>query len=786
MMTIRRERLKEGAILMEKRKSAIEKVVIEGRSYDHEEFEPTFINFFFGRNGAGKSTISEMIQADTGLTWRSGQTADNYNVLAYDQQFISDHFSNFDDLAGVFTLNKVNIETQKKLDQLAKDKDKLLGVLGKKNEAIDQKTQARTDLKTESQTRMMRLTDVVRKKFELAMTGKKIAKTFCPEVERKQPVQHTEDEIMELYSVAYEKNAQTYPLLKKSNEYPGKYDLSGASLLSDPIVSTSDTQFARVMEKLGNTDWVKEGHAKYLKKADGICPFCHNPLDHQHFEKELRDCFDEEYQDSVDAVAAFQSAYTSMTGEMIRVLDENTSSDFPRADFTVYKEKLERLKTIIQNNLQLIQKKVDKPAERGELQDIDTLVGELDAIIDKINALIKINNDAYSKKKETKIKCDKMLWEHLAFLVKDEIADYKAKDDAIASEIKTIEKEKGILRQSYLEKEAEAKKESGNTVNTDEAYESMNAMLKDSGFQGFSLRKKPGTKNRYEVVRDGNKPVKKLSEGERNFIAFLYFYHLVKGSGTADAAIITSSGEITDTTDRRDKIVVIDDPVTSMDSGTLFIVSSMVREMITVCHNNIEVLHPDITGSYIKQIFILTHNAYFHREVTYNMVDYYDCVTFYMVRKTDNHSSITPCIEKAKELSEDDRNINPVQNAYTALWTEYQELTSSIPLLNVIRRILQYYFLELCGYQGSNIRDIILKKYKPEFITKRADGTIDDTDYHLASSMLSYIDNECSFIDGFNLVQESVDPEQYRKVMKKIFEKLDQSQHYRMMTHKKV
>lgn len=771
---------------MEKRKSAIEKVVIEGRSYDHEEFEPTFINFFFGRNGAGKSTISEMIQANTGLTWRSGQTADDYNVLAYDQQFISNHFSNFDDLAGVFTLNKVNIETQKKLDQLAKDKDKLLGELGKKNEAIDQKSQARADLKTDSQTRMMRLTEAVRKKFELAMTGKKIAKTFCPEVERKQPVQHTEDEIMELYSVAYEKNAQTYPLLKKSNEYPGKYDLSGASLLSDPIVSTSDTQFARVMEKLGNTDWVKEGHAKYLKKADGICPFCHNPLDHQHFEKELRDCFDEEYQDSVDAVAAFQSAYTSMTGEMIRVLDENTSSDFPRADFTVYKEKLERLKTIIQNNLQLIQKKVDKPAERGELQDIDTLVGELDAIIDKINALIKINNDAYSKKKETKIQCDKMMWEHLAFLVKDEIADYKAKDDAIASEIKTIEKEKGILRQNYLEKEAEAKKESGNTVNTDEAYESMNAMLKDSGFQGFSLRKKPGTKNRYEVVRDGNKPVKKLSEGERNFIAFLYFYHLVKGSGTADAAIITSSGEITDTTDRRDKIVVIDDPVTSMDSGTLFIVSSMVREMITVCQNNIEVLHPDITGSYIKQIFILTHNAYFHREVTYSMVDYYDCVTFYMVRKTDNHSSITPCIEKAKELSEDDRNINPVQNAYTALWTEYQELTSSIPLLNVIRRILQYYFLELCGYQGSNIRDIILKKYKLEFITKRADGTIDDTDYHLASSMLSYIDNECSFIDGFNLVQESVDPEQYRKVMKKIFEKLDQSQHYRMMTHKKV
>ena len=768
---------------MEKRKSAIEKVIIEGRSYDHEEFEPTFINFFFGRNGAGKSTISEMIQANTGLTWRSGRTADDYNVLAFDQQFISDHFSNFDDLAGVFTLNKINIETQKKIDQLGKDKEKLLADMGKKNEVIEQKGQARISLKSDSQTRMMRLTDTVRKKFELAMSGKKITKTFCPEVEKKQPVEHTEEEIMELYAVAYEKSAQIYPLLKKSDEYPGKYDLSGASYLGESIVSTSDTKFARIMEKLGNTDWVKEGHTKYLKKADGICPFCHNPLDHQHFEKELKECFDEEYQDSVNAVASFQFAYSSMTEEIIRILEGNTSSEFPRADFTVYKEKLERLKTIIQNNLQLIQKKVEKPAEKVTLRDIDALISEIDTIIADINTQIQANNDAYSKKRETKIKCDKLLWEYLAFLVKDEIADFKTKDDAIAEEIKTLEKEKGLLRQSYLDKDAEIKAESGNTVNTDEAFESMNIMLKDSGFQGFSLRKKPGVKNRYEVVRDGNKPVKRLSEGERNFIAFLYFYHLVKGSGAADAAIITSTGKVTDVTDRRDKIVVIDDPVTSMDSGTLFIVSSMVREMISVCHNNIEVLHPDITGTYIKQIFILTHNAYFHREVTYNMVEYYDCVTFYMVRKTDNHSSITPCIEYAKELSDDDKNVNPVQNAYTALWTEYQELQSSIPLLNVIRRILQYYFLELCGYQGGNIRDIILKKNKAEFIKKRADGSIDDMDYHLASSMLSYIDNDYSFIDGFNLIQESVEPKQYRKVMKKIFDKLGQSQHYRMMTH---
>ena len=551
-------------------------------------------------------------------------------------------------------------------------------------------------------------------------------------------------------------------------------------MLGEPILSTSDTKFARLMKKIGNTDWVKEGHTKYMKAADGLCPFCHKELDHT-FEDDIKACFDEQYQEDVDAIKTFKIAYDGRTKELLRIFDGNLDSDFPRADFTIYKEKLERLRTIISANADQVDKKLEKPAEVVTLQEIDSIVAEIDVIVTDINKQIKTNNDAFTKKKETKVKCDRFIWEQLAYLVKDEVADCKKKTDAIDAEIKTIEAAKATIRQQYLDKDAEIRAESNKTVNTDDAFESINSMLRDSGFQGFSLRKKPGVKNRYEVVRDGDKPVKRLSEGERNFIAFLYFYHLVRGSGKADSAIIGTDGNIQDVTDTRDKIVVIDDPVSSMDSGTLFIVSSMVREMINVCHNNIELLNPEVTGTYIKQIFILTHNAYFHREVTYNQVDYFDCVSFYMIRKTDNHSSITLSWREAKELSEDDVNVNPVQNAYTALWSEYKELNSSIPLLNVIRRILEYYFMELCGYQGTGMRDTILKINKKEFIRTREDGSIDDTDYHLAYSMLSYIDNDHSFVDGFNLVQDAVDPDQYRSVMKKIFEHMGQGQHYDMM-----
>ena len=97
---------------------------------------------------------------------------------------------------------------------------------------------------------------------------------------------------------------------------------------------------------------------------------------------------------------------------------------------------------------------------------------------------------------------------------------------------------------------------------------------------------------------------------------------------------------ITDGRDMRDKIVVIDDPVSSMDSSTLFIVSSLVRQMISICLNNVTLGEKPEKGDYIKQIFILTHNAYFHREVTVNQEKNYLRESFYLITKYDNKTVI--------------------------------------------------------------------------------------------------------------------------------------------------
>lgn len=125
-----------------------------------------------------------------------------------------------------------------------------------------------------------------------------------------------------------------------------------------------------------------------------------------------------------------------------------------------------------------------------------------------------------------------------------------------------------------------------------------------------------------------------------------------------------------------------------MDSDTLFIVSTIVREMIRVCYNKTDYRSQMVLGDYIKQIFILTHNVYFHREVTYHQGNKYKSVNFYIIRKSDNISSVKLCDRKNEKILTEREN-NPVHNSYVSLRGELRSLDVPIPVWNVICQLLE-------------------------------------------------------------------------------------------------
>ena len=752
--------------------SAIENITLNRATFtDVPVADLTFVNFFYGNNGAGKSSIAHAIEEDDGVVWADGKSADDYDVLVYNQDFINENFVNYGDLKGVFIFGEEDIEAKKRIAELTEEKKKKSDAKVAAGEDYKQKTAGVDAALTQFQDACFSKTADIRKRFEKCMDGKKQKRNFAEAVlGEKTPKEHDLPELERLYGVAFDDTARAYAEFKKAGATTYG-SLPGKELLDKVIVSSSDTPFARFLKALGSTasDWVRDGHTHFSGSAGGKCPYCQQKLP-ANFENEIAATFDAQYQQDIRDLGQFQSTYGRETADIVRVLQTNTADAMPSLDLKAYQEKLSLLESKFEVNRQRIAEKVKEPSKTVSLEDTDTLLLEIGAMIDDINKLIKANNDVTAAKKSSKEKCKTEIMQYLAFMLADEVTSYKDEVARLEKEIKEITERGTLLRKEIGELIREISELNKHNANTEAAIDSINKILRDSGFQGFSIRAKDGVENVYEIVRENGTVAENLSEGERNFIAFLYFYHRVRGSMNSE--------------ELKEKIVVIDDPVSSMDSTALFIVSAIVREMINVCRNNTEYLNPQVPGDYIKQLFILTHNVYFHREVTYQQVGYYNCTSFYMIRKNDNVSTVKLCKRQNKEIPSEEENYNPVQNSYAALWDELRDLHSTIPALNVMRRILEYYFLQLCGYDGSDLRSIVLeKKENREKFIKQVEGEKPDmTDYQLASSLLAYINNPNGISDGLNYVEDCEDAEAYKRVFQMIFNALGQSQHYKMMT----
>ena len=240
--------------------------------------------------------------------------------------------------------------------------------------------------------------------------------------------------------------------------------------------------------------------------------------------------------------------------------------------------------------------------------------------------------------------------------------------DSLVAQISTAEKDKTAKAE-----EIQALERSITSIQP--TVNDINKILKGFGFRNFSIEATDS--NHYRIRReDGTDAKETLSEGERSFITFLYFYHLLKGNDT--------SSRVT-----RDRVVVFDDPVSSLDSDILFVVCSLIRQLLADVRKK---------QGQIKQVFVLTHNVYFHKEITYNKDrtegKAFKDETFWTIRKVNGLSTIQ------------NHKSNPITTAYALLWSEVREKNlASQTIQNTLRRILEHYFRILGGISYDGILD---------------------------------------------------------------------------------
>lgn len=774
----------------EKIPSEIRKIVLNEKSYagTNTTVYPTFINYFFGNNGTGKSTLARAIKSGAGIEYAPGKTAADYNPLVFNQDFIDHNMHSYHNMPGVFTINERNAEILRQIDEQTALQTEAGRLLTEANANKAKKLTEKEELLKQFRKSCWDGCEDLRTAFEKTQGGKQKQKQFTDAVIAATPIEHDETELQRLYDSAYSDTAKAYTPFTEIPDIRVLDSVTERDVLGISIVNTSDTDFARFLQRVGSTEWVRAGHEAFHEKSEGRCPYCSQGLP-DNFEEVLAASFDDQYAENLARLNGFLESYRNAANSLFVALQRIPEDLYPAIVIKSYTDKLNELKAIIAGNIETVRKKIEKPALTVVIEDTAAALQELSDIIAGFNRLIAENNAIVAAGPRKKNECTDKVFQLMAFRMQTVIETYNRNKADLDTEEAALEGMASTQSATLERVRAEIKRLRSRTVETNTAKDSINRMLHDCGFQGFELhesRPEPqrivrpdGTEetvmvappNTYDVVRtDTGDIASDLSEGEKNFIAFLYFYHKVFGSETADG-------------DTRDKIVVIDDPVSSMDSSALFVVASLVRRMIEICRNTVDGRNPVVPGNFIKQIFILTHNAYFYREVTYSYANRWDFVSFYLIRKANIHSSITLCDMVNPDEPTQRINVNPVKNSYAALWAEYKEVHTPLTMLNVIRRILEYYFLQLCGYEGITLRQTILEDENHKYaLTHDADGNENTAKYDLAHAMLSYIAANTSGInDGFNFVDELIDEQVCRETFRMIFDYMNQSQHFEMM-----
>lgn len=741
---------------IKKVKASIPEVTVDDYIFHNVSFQPTLINYFYGKNGTGKTTLAKAIGA-------MGANLPGITPEVFNDDFIRDNIQSYGNIPGVFTISETNAKIKKEIDETNRAKSNLEKAQQQdkdKAEALDAQLKKAT---IGAMDAVWKETAEFRKAYPQSLQGYLNNKSkFYQELIHYTPVEHSREECDRLYKQAHDKSltaCRKYEAIKA-------YQLPYISLLTSPIISTGNSTFAKLMKAWNTTDWVREGHERYHNVTEGKCPYCQRDL-RADFESILADCFDAQYEESMKELRAFRDSYCDTLNRIYACMSNNLKIEFETVLTDKYRDMLELLREKGSANLTRIDRKIKSPTQPVELEELFELKTDIDNLATQINYLIEDQNEIVRKRDDAKRRCKKMVWEMMRQKTAAAQSAYDEKIAEFNGQLQTVKKSIEDADKQIYNYTTHVATLSKQTVNTTAAMEHMNALLKNAGFQGFYLREKPGAQYVYELVRT-NKQVAKgysLSEGERNFIAFLYFYHIVMGSQSDDGRVV-------------DRIVVIDDPVSSMDSESLFTVATLVRNMISICFNNYQMSTKKNPDTHIKQIFCLTHNPYFFREISYNRIFENECVNLYEVKKgANNRSSITLCIKPDAHAGNNEVNFSPVKNSYDSLWHEYCHAEDSISLMSVCRRILEYYFLQMCGYDGGGIRTAIL-------------GDDDDVEFksddnRLMSAMIAFLDSSTIGLnDDLYFDASAVDPDHLRDTFRKIFETMNQEQHYQMMIGK--
>lgn len=703
------------------------------------------LNFIYGENGCGKSTIAELLDCEFNERtprknfsncsvcsgWEEGTSR---KICVYDADFVKSVIepTTFD---GVFVMGKDAPELEKELV------DKEVEI-GKQNKVISDAEGNITQISDEIASEVKEFTDYCWKigtpysgMFNEAYIGyKKPHKKFmarCIEFAEKEEESKSLEELQEAAKLYFSPDGRPEDL----NSLPifswvEFSSLEGHSILEKAIKGKEDTTIAELIATLGNNDWVDQGRDFF----DGVkCPFCQQEAP-KSLREDLESYFDETYKQQKEILSEFAEQFETEMQQLVQSINDYAELENELFKFEDVKLALKAIEASIIRNKNEINRKIKEPSEVISFEKITEQLEFIFGVITSSNKAIEVYNKKLGTFDDGKKQLKKDIWTYLGAKVSPAYKAYKRKVSGQNRGITNLIDKKSAAESEITNLKLRISEIGEKLKNIAKPAQDINNILQQFGFSNFTITQ-VDEQAKYSIVREnGDLANTTLSEGEKTFIAFLYFYQMVKGvdpeSNTLD-----------------DKIIVFDDPVSSLDSKVLYVVSRLINDLMK---SRSEVK--------IHQIFLLTHNIYFFKEVTPRSNDHalLAISNFWLIRKSAD-----------KSIVENHESNNPIRSSYQMLWEEVKSADKypDLDLRNTLRRILENYF-KIFG--DMNIRDL-------------ATGFSGDNE-QICHSLLDWVNDGSHYVgDDLFIAQTPQARENYLKVFEAIFANNGQGGHFELM-----
>ncbi|WP_305861950.1 AAA family ATPase [Helicobacter pylori] len=355
------------------------------------------------------------------------------------------------------------------------------------------------------------------------------------------------------------------------------------------------------ISKVGR-EFIEKGIKLQKEMPDNACPFCTQKIPY-----EIIQAYTSYFNESVEK---FNQCSLEMSGTLKNILNQWNTKEilqafekfepFMKKDFSKNKESLENALEQIKVLLEKLQKEVDKKEGAKNEEKFQEIDKELLEIQKDIQQHVDETREILNQKKEQKEKLEKLkteLKEARIKKVKHDSYDWqKSKREA--------ERKLSVLNRGHerlnrlLEKIDNKLKKLYEQKRPD--IEAINSYLKALNLPKYSLHEDYRIvlnsdvleNSKAKMILENSKTEMILSDGEKTTLAFAYFLARLKLFYKKE--------------DLKDLVVIIDDPISSLDEQRIYNTSDIVAK-----------INQELAGEALKdkdkavQVFVLTHNHTF-------------------------------------------------------------------------------------------------------------------------------------------------------------------------------